>query len=102
MQRESWDRWFDALKERRRFRMNFICEHDMTEVRYGPGGNGYLIEDLPTWIKGCMPLLQVTLMLPLCRVCYRQVKVLVLSSCTKVCNPDTIAPRVVLDTVLKE
>lgn len=64
MQRETWDKWVNALKEGRRFRMIFICEHDLTEVKCGPGGNGYLIEDLPTWVKGCLPLLQVRLVLP--------------------------------------
>ncbi|CAM9330189.1 unnamed protein product [Laminaria digitata] len=61
MQRETWDRWIKALTEGRKFRMIFICEHDMTEVKCGPGGDGYLIEDLAGWVKACLPVLQVSL-----------------------------------------
>ena len=59
MQRETWNTWIHALIERRKFRMVFICEHDMTEVKCGPDGKGYLIKDLPQWAKACFPLLQV-------------------------------------------
>ena len=59
MQRETWNGWIQACKENTTFRVVFLCEHDMTEVKCGPGGLGYLIRDLPKWLKDCMPLLQV-------------------------------------------
>lgn len=59
MQRETWNGWIQAWKENTTFRVVFLCEHDMTEVKCGPGGLGYLVKDLPKWVKACMPLLQV-------------------------------------------
>ena len=59
MQRETWNGWIQSCKENTTFRVVFLCEHDMTEVKCGPGGLGYLIRDLPKWLKDCMPLLQV-------------------------------------------
>lgn len=59
MQPKTWNSWIHALTNGRKCRMVFVCEHDLTEVRCGPGGNGYHIEDLPTWVKDCLPLLQV-------------------------------------------
>lgn len=58
MQRDTWDRWIQALKVRKRVRMVFLCEHDMTEVECGPDGKGY-VKDLSTWIKHCLPLVKV-------------------------------------------
>ena len=61
MQRETWNGWIQSCKENTTFRVVFLCEHDMTEVKCGPGGLGHLIRDLPKWLKDCMPLLQVRL-----------------------------------------
>ena len=66
MQRETWNGWIKALTQCKRFRMVFICEHDMTEVPCGPGGHGYVVQDLPELIKACWPLLQVRPMQPPC------------------------------------
>lgn len=59
MQRETWNKWSAVWRECKRFRMVFLCEHDMTEVTCGPSGNGYLVKDLPQFVKTCLPLLQV-------------------------------------------
>lgn len=67
MQRETWDMWMEALTGRKRFRVVFLCEHDMTEVPCGPGGMGYLVKDLPNLVKACWPLLQVRSFLPFAR-----------------------------------
>lgn len=64
MQRETWNRWICALNDRKKVRLVFLCEHDLTEVECGPDGKGYVIEDLPSWTKGCLPLLQVTVLRP--------------------------------------
>lgn len=63
-QPETWEKWIELLKQktkRRRFRLVFICEHDMTEVECGPGGLGYRFEELPELVKACLPLLKVRL-----------------------------------------
>lgn len=67
MQREIWNKWiraFRGLKEGRKVRMVFICEHDMTEVECGPDGKGYLIEKLPQWVESCLPVLEVRVSQP--------------------------------------
>ena len=59
MQRETWDRWMEALTKRKKFRMSFVCEYGLKEVRCGPDGNGYVVKDLPNLVKACLQLLQV-------------------------------------------
>lgn len=59
MQRETWNEWIKAFKDSTTFRLVFLCEHDLTEVKCGPNGLGYLVRDLPRWVKDCMPLLKV-------------------------------------------
>lgn len=67
MHRETWEKWICAWTEGKKFRMVFVCEHDMTEVQCGPGGNGYRIADQPELFKAVLPLLQVSFMLSLTR-----------------------------------
>ena len=64
MQRETWNRWVCALNYRQKVRIVFLCEHDMTEVECGPNGKGSVIDDLPKWAKGCLPLLEGRVTLP--------------------------------------
>lgn len=67
IQRVGWDRWTTAWESlhlpdimHHRFRLRFLCEHNLAEVRCGPGGRGYPIENLKDWVKQCAPLMQVS------------------------------------------
>ena len=68
IQRVGWDRWTKAWESlhlpevglHHKFRLRFLCEHDLAEVPCGPDGRGYPIEQLKGWVKNCMPLMKVT------------------------------------------
>lgn len=59
MRRETWSEWINGFTEGRKTRLIFLCEHDMTEVECGPDGKGYLLKDLPSCVRVCLPLLKV-------------------------------------------
>ncbi|CAM9585483.1 unnamed protein product [Scytosiphon promiscuus] len=74
IQRSGWDRWIRALKDFKRlpgvgvhdkFRMHFLCEHDLSVVPCGPGGRGYPIRHLRDWAKQCLPLMQASFLVSL-------------------------------------
>ena len=63
----TWNRWITAWEKfgirdpgfHQVFRLQFLCEYDLSEVPCGPDGNGYPIKKLANWVKRCIPLLQV-------------------------------------------
>lgn len=67
IQRVGWDRWTKAWESLQlpdvglhdKFRLRFVCEHDLAEVPCGPDGRGYPIEKLKDWVQQCVPLVQV-------------------------------------------
>lgn len=67
IQRSGWDRWIQALKNlpdvglHDRFRLHFLCEHDLSGVFCGPGGRGFPIEHLKDWVNQWIPLMQVVM-----------------------------------------
>lgn len=69
IQRVGWDRWTKAWESmhlpdvglHHKFRLRFLCEHDLAEVPCGPDGRGYPIEQLKDWVRNCIPLMKVTL-----------------------------------------
>lgn len=62
IQHAGWDRWTKALSDIgfHKFRLHFLCEHDLSEVPCGPDGLGFPIEQPKDWVKQCLPLVQVT------------------------------------------
>lgn len=67
IQRAGWDRWTKALESlpevrlHHKFRLHFLCEHDLSEVPCGLDGRGYRIEHLKDLVQQCVPLMQVIL-----------------------------------------
>lgn len=59
MQHETWDKWIKGWQIHKKFRLVFLCEHDLTEVECGPDGRGYPVEQLSLWVQRCIPLIQV-------------------------------------------
>lgn len=61
IQRAGWDRWTSALSDitLHKFRLHFLCEHDLSEVPCGPDGRGFPIEQPKDWVKQWLPLMQV-------------------------------------------
>lgn len=67
IQREGWDRWKKAWESlglsdigmHHKFRLHFLCEHDLSEVPCGPDGRGFPIAQPKDWVKRFVPLMQV-------------------------------------------
>lgn len=74
MQRVGWDRWRKAWESlslpdvglHQKFRVRFLCEHNLEEVPCGPDGLGYPIEQLKDWVKHCVPLMKVSFSMDFC------------------------------------
>ncbi|CAM9984147.1 unnamed protein product [Ectocarpus fasciculatus] len=64
IQHAGWDRWMKNLNDvgfHHKFRLHFLCEHDLSEVPCGPDGRGFPIDHLKDWVKQCLPLMQASL-----------------------------------------
>lgn len=67
IQRVGWDRWRKAWESlhlpdvslHHKFRLRFLCEHNLGEVPCGPDGRGYPVEHLKEWVEQCVPLMKV-------------------------------------------
>lgn len=47
----------------KRFRVRFLCAHDMSAADCGPDGQGYIVESeekWKLWLRKCLPLIQVS------------------------------------------
>lgn len=48
----------------KRYRIRFLCAHDMSAADCGPDGQGYIVEpekEWQQWLRKCLPLIQVRL-----------------------------------------
>ncbi|CAM9909050.1 unnamed protein product [Ectocarpus sp. 12 AP-2014] len=64
IQHAGWDRWMKNLNDvgfHHKFRLHFLCEHDLSEVPCGLDGRGFPIDQLKDWVKQCLPLMQASL-----------------------------------------
>lgn len=62
--RMAWDKVRRKTKEalgRTRFRVRFLCAHDLSLAECGHDGRGYVVDmkDWQRWLQRCLPLLQV-------------------------------------------
>lgn len=62
--RKAWDKILRKDKQafmRTRFRVRFLCAHDLSLAECGHDGKGYLVEmkDWQRWLQRCLPVLQV-------------------------------------------
>lgn len=49
--------------KRKRYRVRFLCAHDMSAADCGPDGRGYVLEsekEWQQWLRKCLPLIQVS------------------------------------------
>lgn len=47
----------------KRYRVRFLCAHDLSAANCGPDGQGYIVEseeDWQRWLRKCLPLVQVS------------------------------------------
>eukprot|EP00752_Nemacystus_decipiens_P012508 g11078.t2 len=69
IQRTGWERWRKAWQDlslsdvgmHHKFRLHFLCEHDLSEIPCGPDGRGFPIAQPKDWVKQIAPLMQVSL-----------------------------------------
>ena len=53
----------DKKSKPKRYRVRFLCAHDMSAAVCGPDGQGYIVDsedDWQRWLRKCLPLIQVS------------------------------------------